>query len=111
MATSLQTQHGAAVALAQLLTEYPALPKARWRIDQHGVLSGTVEVHAEYDIRTSLREYAEVLGGTVHEYRFMSPSAGWSLSAQVYATWRDVEVSVWGMCVISAVAEDQAVAA
>lgn len=111
MATSLQTQHGAALALVQLLTEYPALPAARWHIHQDGVLSATVEVDAEYDVRPMLREYAEVFGGTVREWRFTSPDAGPSLSAQLYATWRDVEVTVWGTCVISAVAEDAAVAA
>lgn len=111
MATSSQTQHGAALALVELLTEYPALPVARWRIDQDGMLSGTVAADAEYDVRPMLRTFAEALGGTLHETFFTSPNAGPSLSVDMYAMWRDMEVTVWGSCVISAVAEDAAVAA
>ncbi len=111
MATSSQTQLGAALALTQLLNEYPALPVARWRIASDGVLSGTVAADAEYDVRPMLRTFAEVLGGTLHETLFTSPNAGPSLSVDLYATWRDVEVTVWGSCVISAVAEGAAVAA
>jgi hypothetical protein len=104
MATSSQTPLSAAIALSQLLQEHPELPPARWAVERDGLLSGTVDVHADYDIREALAQYAEVLGGTVFAHEFNSPDGGPSLSAQLYATWRDVRVNVWGTCLISAVA-------
>jgi hypothetical protein len=111
VAQSSQTQLSAAIALTQLLQEHPELAACRWSVERDGLLSGTVAVHADYDIRQRLRAYAAVLGGHVHEQPFNSPDAGPSLSAHLYATWRDVKVNVWGTCLVSAVAEGSAVAA
>ena len=111
MATSSQTQLSAAIALTQLLQEHPELDACRWSVERDGLLSGTVDVHAVYDIRETVQAYAAVLGGTVHEQPFTSPDGQQSLSAQLYATWRDVKVNVWGTCLVSAVAEGTAVAA
>ncbi|WP_435279271.1 hypothetical protein [Streptomyces sp. 1222.5] len=104
MATSSQTQLSAAIALCQLLQEHPELASARWSVERDGLLSGTVDLHAGYDIRDVLQAYADVLGGTVHANQFNSPGAGPSLSVSLYATWRDVKVNVYGTCLISAVA-------
>ncbi|MEU6597927.1 hypothetical protein [Streptomyces flaveolus] len=111
MATSSQTQLSAAIALTQLLQEHPELLAARWSVERDGLLSGTVDLHAEYDMREPLQAYADVLGGTVHVHSFTSPDAGPSLSVSLYATWRDVKVNVYGTCLVSAVAEGAAVAA
>lgn len=111
MATSSQTQLSATLALTQLLMENPGLPVARWRVDPDGLLSGTIGVHAETDMRDSVRAYAEVLGGSVSEGWFTSKEAGASVSVSLYATWRDVKISVWGTCLVSALAEGSAVAA
>jgi hypothetical protein len=99
------------MALTQLLQEHPELALARWAVERDGLLSGTIEVHAGYDIRGALQAYAAILGGTVHAHEFNSPDSGPSLSVSLYATWRDVRVNVWGTCLVSAVAEGTAVAA
>jgi hypothetical protein len=109
MASSSQTQVSAALALTQLLTEHPELPPARWSIARDGLLSGTVDVHAEYDIRETLRAYAAFLGGNVHEAHYTSPDGRPSLSASLYATWRDVQINVWGTCLVSALPKRPAV--
>ncbi|MFB6955536.1 hypothetical protein ACFCYB_00515 [Streptomyces sp. NPDC056309] len=112
MATSSQTQISAALALTQLLTEYPELPHARWAVERDGLLSGTIAIHADMtDLHEGMRAYAAVLGGSVHEQHFQSPDGGPSLSVSLYATWRDVRVNVWGTCLVSAVSEGSAVAA
>ena len=112
MTTSSQTQSSAALALAQLLTEHPELAPANWQLHRDGVLSGTVAVHADSgELHAAMEAYAAVLGGTVHEQHFQSREAGPSQSVSLHATWRDVQVAVWGSCVVSARAEQSAVAA
>ncbi|MFE6408209.1 hypothetical protein ACFVOR_14885 [Streptomyces sp. NPDC057837] len=112
MVASSQTQGSAALALTQLLTEHSELAPANWQISRDGGLTGTVAVHADSDeLHTAMRAYAAVLGGTVHEQHFHSREAGPSLSVSLHATWRDVQVDVWGSCVVPAGAEHSAVAA
>ncbi|MFH8336900.1 hypothetical protein [Streptomyces sp. AM6-12] len=111
MGTSSQTQLSAAIALSQLLVEHPDLAAARWSVERDGLLSGTVEVHAEYDMRETVRAYALVLGGNVQETYFTSPDGRRSVSVSLSATWRDVHVNVWGTCLVSALSAGSAVAA
>jgi hypothetical protein len=47
----------------------------------------------------------------VHEQHFQSREAGPSLSVSLHAMWRDVQVDVWGSCVVPAGAQQSAVAA
>ncbi|MFD4968876.1 hypothetical protein [Streptomyces sp. NPDC058424] len=109
MATSSQTQTGATLALMQLLQEHPELPVARWSIERDGLLSGTIAIHADATtLQEGMRAYAGVLGGHVHEQHFQSPDGGPSLSVSLYTTWRDVQVNVWGTCVVPAGAKAQA---
>ncbi|MEV0915463.1 hypothetical protein AB0I93_14480 [Streptomyces sp. NPDC049967] len=84
-------QLGAAMALVQLLTEFPDLPHASWSVDQStGILSGHIH-NATFD---ALTEYASMLGGSVrpgHDFpmqgRMMRPH-------NLHTVWRDVQVGV-----------------
>lgn len=84
-------QLGAAMALVQLLTEYPHLPHASWSVDQE---SGSLHGHVHQASFGALGQFAGVLGGSVRPGRDF-PLAGRVMRPHnLHATWRDVAVSV-----------------
>lgn len=105
MKTNPNPQHGAALALVQLLMEHPELAAANWRIDRDGLLSGTVAHNADADVRPAMQAYAEALGAELHEQPMTAQA---QVSFTVFASWRDVRVNVWASC---SAAASQAVAA
>jgi hypothetical protein len=101
-------QHGASLALVQLLQEHRDLAPATWRIDRDGLLSGTVAYNADFDVRPAMQAYAEALGAVLHEQPVTLGNEE-RLTFHVFATWRDVQVNVWASC--AAAAASSAVAA
>lgn len=84
-------QAGAALALVQLLTEHPELPRATWYVgDESGDLHG--HLHAEFDAFT---EYVHLLGGSVRAAKNTRLVDGREVrSCWLTAMWRDVPVTV-----------------
>lgn len=84
-------QHGAAIALAELLAEHPNLPVAEWRIgstfgDLYGSLFGGME---------ELAAYVDVLGGAVRAAEETYTLGNRELRRHALKTvWRDVQVEV-----------------
>ncbi len=108
MKTNPIPQHGASLALVQLLQEHRNLAPATWRIDRDGMLSGTVAYNADFDVRPAMAAYAEALGATLHEQPVTSQGVEHA-TFHIFAKWRDVQVNVWASC--AAAAAGSAVAA
>ncbi|MEU7399951.1 hypothetical protein [Streptomyces sp. NPDC044948] len=105
MKTNPISQHGAAVALVQLLTEHPKLPTASWAI---GSIIHDLTGHL-YGGMSELDAYVEVLGGSVSAAADSYLLRGQKVRRHVLkAVWRDVPVEV---AVTLPVAENAQVAA
>lgn len=92
MNTQPNPQHGAAVALAQLLQEHPDLPVAGWSI---GTETGSLHGHLHMPCGLGeLEQYARVLGGSIRPHRDYELQGRMMRPHYLTATWRDVTVSV-----------------
>lgn len=103
MNTHPNPQRSAATALAELLTENPALPLIDWTITDRGELSG-VAVNETVDMRAMVDRYALVLGGQPSEFRYAGVDGRAMFSSTLHVSWRDVRVIVKGVCLASALA-------
>ncbi|MEU0372388.1 hypothetical protein ABZ070_19380 [Streptomyces sp. NPDC006283] len=92
-----------ATALVQLLKENPHLPLLDWELSNSGCLSGYT-VNDDVDMRPVIGAYADVLGGEPTEFVFQASDGVRKYSATLTVTWRDVTVSVKGICRASSVA-------
>ena len=81
-----------AMALVELLREYPDLPPVSWSISDTGTLCATLSTDA--DGHTTAAAYAEVIGGVVRTTDF-ERNGDHRMSDSVRAVWRDVTVDVW----------------
>lgn len=76
------------IALGQLLTEHPELPRIDWSVNAHGFF--TAHHSSDEDVRPVVEAYAAVLGGEPehHEYSLDGrPRQCFTLRT----VWRDVE--------------------
>jgi hypothetical protein len=81
-------QHGPALALAQLLTEFPELPTLRWGIGPDGHLSGAAfELD---DLQAAVTAFTTVLGGKASPSMHEKDGVSW-MSVSFWPVWRDVQ--------------------
>ncbi|MFE0808157.1 hypothetical protein ACFW34_11825 [Streptomyces sp. NPDC058848] len=102
MKTNPISQHGAAVALVQLLEEHPTLPMLSWRISNHEYLAGSLQgshTRSE-DPRPIAAVWASALGTQVVETEFVFEGEP-NLECAVDAVWRDVRVRIVLSCPVS----------
>ncbi|GAA3957219.1 hypothetical protein GCM10022384_07840 [Streptomyces marokkonensis] len=102
MKTNPISQHGAAVALVQLLEEHPTLPALSWRISAHKHLAGDLQgshTRAE-DPRPIAEAWASALGTQVIETEFLFEDEP-NLECAVETVWRDVRVRIVMSCPVS----------
>ncbi|MGW3192156.1 hypothetical protein ACWDBT_30430 [Streptomyces ardesiacus] len=114
MKTNPISQHGAAVALVQLLEEHPTLPALSWRISNHKHLASTLSGSATHveDPRPVVAAWAEALGVEVTEKPFLYEDDAEYVEFAVTRVWRDVPVQIYASCPVSLlVAENAQVAA
>lgn len=83
-------QLGPAVALVQLLTEYPELPVATWTVEDTGSLHG----HLHSQSFAELDSYAALMGGSVRPGRDYEFRGQLVRPHRLATKWRDVEVSL-----------------
>lgn len=106
-------QHGAAVALVQLLEEFGDLPPLAWRLSNHESLADTLygsHTRAE-DPRPIVAVWAEALDTEVVQTRFEYEDEP-NVEFAVETVWRDVRVRIVMSCPVSLlVAESAQVAA
>jgi hypothetical protein len=91
MATSSQTQSSAAIALVQILTDYPELPVAGWYID---TTCPALIGHLHEGGMPALAAYADVLGGSIRAGSEYVSDGETLRSHKLSAKWRDVLVEV-----------------
>jgi hypothetical protein len=85
-------QHGAAVALVQLLEDHPELPPAGWSI---GSVYSELHGHVHGGGMAELSAYAEVLGGSVRADEVTYELQGQRVRAhRLDSVWRDVPVQI-----------------
>lgn len=102
MTTNSNRQIAPATALVQLLTEFPDLPVIDWSLTFDGHLSGQV-VNDEVDMGPVIDQYSTALNTPASEHWYTSPRDDRErYSSTVYATWREVNVTVYGNCLASA---------
>jgi hypothetical protein len=103
-------QAGPALALAQLLTEHPELPRLNWSITKDGHLSGS-SFRDDEDVRPVIAAHQHVMGGRVGELRYVPKDTGAeAYTSYLMATWRDVRFHLSVGCPVSALVEPEAVA-
>jgi hypothetical protein len=100
------SQHGAAVALVQLLTEHPTLLPLDWHISRHGFFAGALQGDAllQEDARPVVAAWHAVLGGTVQENDVVFNREA-RRAFHLKARWRDVLVELHVSCPVSALVE------
>lgn len=102
---STDPQLGPAMALVALRSEFPHLPAVKWSIEPDGHLMGTCyspDVFAQYAGFFGVTPMS--LGQRVHKGVLKEQQ-------QLFATWRDVEISLWAWYVVDAAPVLVAVAA
>ncbi|MGE9282283.1 hypothetical protein ACP4B2_27565 [Streptomyces rochei] len=99
MKTNPISQHGAAVALVQLLEEFPDLPKLAWRLPENEFLSGALYGSGPRmdDPRPTAMAWAEALGAEVVEKPFLFEHTQ-HVEFAVETVWRDVPVRIYLSC-------------
>lgn len=117
MSQSSQTRNpnpqlGPAMALVQLLSEHPELPRLDWRIAPVGFYGGALQGDCSIreDARPVVEAWLQVLGGSVTETTFThhdEPMRAFGMTAY----WQDVRVELDVRCPVSALAETVQVAA
>lgn len=109
MKTNPISQHGAAVALVQLLEEFPTLPALSWRISAHEYLADSLQgshTRAE-DPRRIAEAWASALGTKVVETAFVYDGEP-NLECLVETVWRDVRVRIVMSCPVSMLGAESA---
>lgn len=102
-------QHGAAVALVQLLEEHPTLPALSWRISAHEYLADSLQgshTRAE-DPRPIAEAITSALGTEVIETEFVFEDEP-NLECSVETVWRDVRVRIVMSCPVALLAAESA---
>lgn len=100
------TQQSAAIALAQLLTEYPEFTALTWSISSTGWWSGAK--YDGFDARAAMAEFAAVVGGEPYEMRRPAKDdepGTERFSTILNARWRDVDLYLSMGCDAALVAE------
>lgn len=100
MKTKRNRQAGPAIALAQLISEFPHLQPLPWTLSADGLLMAS-SLRMEQDPRPLMAEYVEVLGGRPSESRHEVKPGDARFSSWLHVTWRDVELSIWMGCEVS----------
>lgn len=85
-------QHGPALALAELITEHPELPRLTWSMTSCGHLSGSK--FDLPDVDAAARLFVAVLGGTPLVSRHVSARGVPQVSFRLWPVWRDVQVFI-----------------
>ncbi|MGW0131947.1 hypothetical protein [Streptomyces sp. NPDC003299] len=105
MKTNPISQHGAAIALVQLLHEFGDLPLLYWQISNHESFQGELYGFATVpDPRPIVTAWADALGASVAESPFQYCDQTYVQFA-VETVWRDVRVRITLSCPASALAE------
>ena len=98
-------QHGAAVALVQLLEEFGDLPPLAWRLSNRESLADGLSGGGMFpDPRPVAAAWADALGVAVVETPFPYDDTTYVQFA-VETVWRDVRVHIALSCPVSALAE------
>lgn len=84
-------QLGAAMALVQLLTDFPHLPHASWSVSLD---TGSLHGHLHTASFESLTAFAAVLGGSIRPGSDFPITGRMMRSHNLHTVWRDVPVSV-----------------
>lgn len=84
-------QLGPALALVALRREHPELPPVSWTIPESGHLTAYLYDLAAWDA------HREVLGGRVERPLRYEQRGEPRVSQHLYATWRDIEVTLIGI--------------
>ncbi|MEE4489375.1 hypothetical protein [Streptomyces sp. BE230] len=84
-------QLGAAMALVQLLTEYPHLPHASWSV---ALDTGSLHGHIHTASFESLTGFAAVLGGSIRPGQDFPVAGRMMRPHRLHSMWRDVRVEV-----------------
>lgn len=106
MKANSTSQHGAALALVQLLEEHPSLPAAEWSMSS---VTSELRGFVYGGGMAELALYAEVLGGSIAAAERTHEDQGKQVRAhRLSSVWRDVPVLI---AVVLPVAESVQVAA
>ena len=98
-------QHGAAVALVQLLEEFGDLPSLAWRLSNHESLAGDLSGGGVFlDPRPVVAVWADALGVAVVETPFPYDDTT-HVEFAVETVWRDVRVRIVLSCPLAALSE------
>ncbi|MCZ4509909.1 hypothetical protein O3Q52_17240 [Streptomyces sp. ActVer] len=84
-----------AMALAELLREYPELPPVDWQVSSTGFFSGTWT--SDEDVRPLMDAYTAVLGGVAGSYSY-SRNGRERRALQLRTMWRDVHFDLFMSC-------------
>ncbi|MET8978498.1 hypothetical protein ABZX85_23060 [Streptomyces sp. NPDC004539] len=109
--TQSNTPQSAALALAQLLAEYPSLPSLHWSVSPSGWWCGSK--YNDFDARAAMAEFVAVVGGTPFEMRQPAKEdepGEETFSTILNARWRDVDLYLSMGCDAALVADVEAVA-
>lgn len=110
MASNCNPQHGAAVALVQLLEEFSDLPQLNWRLSNRENLAGELSAGGMFpDPRPVTAAWADALGARVIETEFQYDGEPF-IEFTVDTVWRDVSVRICLSCSVTALAETQVAA-
>ncbi|WP_075737479.1 hypothetical protein [Streptomyces acidiscabies] len=105
--TQSNSPQSAALALAQLLTEYSDLPLLHWTVSPSGWWSGSK--YGGFDARAAMAAFVAVVGGTPYEMwrpaKEDEPGEE-SFTTILNARWRDVDLYLSMGCDAALVAED-----
>ncbi|MCX4994302.1 hypothetical protein [Streptomyces longwoodensis] len=105
MKTNPSPQHGAAIALVQLLEEFADLPLLYWQISNHESFRGDLYGFTTApDPRPIVTAWADALGASVAESTFQYADEP-HVQFTVETVWRDVRVRIILSCPASVLAE------
>lgn len=105
MKTNPIAQHGAAVALVQLLEEFSDLPPLAWRLSNHPSLAGELSAGGVFpDPRPVAAAWADALGVHVVETPFFYADTTY-VEFAVETVWRDVRMRICLSCPAAELAE------
>ena len=91
MSTNRTLQLGAAMALVELLKDYPSLAVGSWSID---TVTGSLYGHLHGADFAALDGYAVALGGSIRPGRDYEHLGQVLRPHYLYTVWRDVQVTV-----------------
>lgn len=102
MAPNSNPQHGAAVALVQLLHEFGDLPMLTWHFSNRENLAGGLSAGGMFpDPRPVVAAWADALNVAVSEVPFQYDGVPY-VEFSLATVWRDVQVRICLSCPVSA---------